>query len=457
MNIKKSLTIKFTAIVAGILIAFSIFIFQFSEIFRKNEFTDRLRNVSRNVVVNYLDKEELTPVILKLMFEKHLNRFPEERLIIADEHYEVIFASEKTQDIEIDLLKRLYKSNTEFIVNNSDTEYIAYIVPHYGANYFVVSSAIDITGQSKLKFLKSLLIILNIACIVLAAVSGWYFSRQALQPIKLMIAKVEAISESSLFLRVITGNGQDEIAQLAIVFNTMLERIEKSFTLQKMFVSNASHEFRTPLTVMKGQIEVLLLQNRNEEEYLKTFNSLQEDIQNLISLINGLTDLANANADFPKISFKEVSIVEVIMDAKEELSKQKSKYKITLDWDEFPADEESMQTKGDYALLKSAFVNLMDNACKFSSDLQCEVKVKFDKLSIKVSFIDKGPGIAKSDLSNIFQPFFRANDTRQVAGYGIGLSLVKKTIEIHKGKISLQSQIGVGSNFEIILPNNYIG
>jgi signal transduction histidine kinase len=116
-----------------------------------------------------------------------------------------------------------------------------------------------------------------------------------------------------------------------------------------------------------------------------------------------------------------------------------------------------MQTKGDYALLKSAFVNLMDNACKFSSDLQCEVKVKFDKLSIKVSFIDKGPGIAKSDLSNIFQPFFRANDTRQVAGYGIGLSLVKKTIEIHKGKISLQSQIGVGSNFEIILPNNYIG
>lgn len=457
MNITSSLTIKFTAIVAGILIAFSVFIYQFSEIFRKNEFTDRLRNVSRNVVVNYLDKEELSPSILKLMFEKHLNRFPEERLIIADEHYEVIFASNKSNDIEIDLLKRLYKSNKEFEVNKSDTEYIAYIVPHYGTNYFVVSSAVDMAGQSKLKFLKSLLIILNIACIVLAAVSGWYFSRQALQPIKSMIAKVEAISESSLFLRVSTGNGKDEIAQLAIVFNTMLERIEKSFSLQKMFVSNASHEFRTPLTVMKGQIEVLMLQNRSEAEYLKTFGSLQEDIQNLISLINGLTDLANADADFPNMAFRDVSIVEVIMDSKEELCAQKNKYKITLDWDEFPTEEEVMQTKGDYALLKSAFSNLMDNACKFSSDLQCEVKVKFDKLYIKVAIIDKGSGISKAELPNIFHPFYRSNNTRQIAGYGIGLSLVKKTIEMHKGKISVQSELAVGTNFEIILPNNYIG
>ena len=91
MNIKTSLTLKFTAIVAGILSAFSLFTFQFSEIFREDEFTGRLKNVSRNVVINYLDKEELSTDLLKLLYEKHLNRFPEERLIIADENYEVLF------------------------------------------------------------------------------------------------------------------------------------------------------------------------------------------------------------------------------------------------------------------------------------------------------------------------------------------------------------------------------
>ena len=100
MNIKTSLTFKFTAIVAGILLAFSLFTYQFSEIFREDEFTHRLKNVSKNVVVNYLDKEELSTDILKLLYEKQLNRFPQERLIIADENYEVIFASQKTKEIE---------------------------------------------------------------------------------------------------------------------------------------------------------------------------------------------------------------------------------------------------------------------------------------------------------------------------------------------------------------------
>ncbi|MBP7511663.1 MAG: HAMP domain-containing histidine kinase, partial [Bacteroidia bacterium] len=440
MNIKTSLTFKFTAIVAGILLAFSLFTYQFSEIFREDEFTHRLKNVSQNVVVNYLDKEELSTDILKLLYEKQLNRFPQERLIIADENYEVIFASQKTKEIEIDLLKELYKTGTEFVLNLGDTEYVAYIIPHQYKNYFIVSSAIDVAGQAKLKYLRSVLLFLNIGCIFIAAISGWYFSKQALQPIKDVVSSVDTITERNLYQRVNIGNGKDEIAKLAIVFNKMLERIEQSFILQKMFVANASHEFRTPLTSMKGQIEVLLLHKRTEEEYKRTFNSLLEDIQSLISLINGLTELAKANADFPNTNLIPISIVDVIMDTKEELIKRNPNYKIQLKWGDFPEEEPLLEMIGDYSLLKSAFSNLLDNACKFSHDETCEIVVTFHKLSIEVNIIDHGMGIHKEELKHVFEAFYRSNESRHVPGYGIGLSLVKKTIDLHHGKINIQSE-----------------
>jgi signal transduction histidine kinase len=453
MNIKTTLTLKFTAIVLGILMAFSLFIYQFSEIFREDEFTIRLKNVSKNVVVNYLDKIELTPEILKLLYVKQLNRFPEERLIIADENYEIIFASEPTKDVEIDLLKQLYKSGSEFMVNSGDTEFVAYIVNHDSKNYFIVSSAIDVAGHVKLKYLRSILILLNIFSIVLAAVSGWYFSNQALKPISDVVNQVDTINESNLYQRVKEGNGKDEIAQLALVFNKMLERIEKSFSLQKMFVANASHEFRTPLTAMKGQIEVLLLQPRKEEEYKKTFDSLLDDIQNLISLINGLTELAKANADFPNTTLTPVSIVDVLMDTKEELLKRKPHYKVHLKWGDFPEEEPFLEIMGDYALLKSVFSNLLDNACKFSHDESCDLVVTFHELNIEISIIDRGIGINPKELKNVFEAFYRSNETRHVPGYGIGLSLVKKILDLHKGTIQVKSEVNKGTHIQVLLPN----
>ncbi len=453
MKIKTALTLKFTAIVAGILILFSIFTYEFSEIFRKNEFTDRLRNVSRNVVINYLDKEELTPSILKLIYEKQLNRFPQERLIIADEHHIVIFASKPAAETELDLLEQLYKTGNEIEITKKDTEYCAYIVHYNTKNYFVVSSAIDVVGQQKLKFLRYLLLVLITVCIFISFVFGFYFSKQSLQPIKNVIAEVDTINESNLHQRVNEGNGTDEIAKLAIVFNKMLERIEKSFELQKMFVANASHEFRTPLTAMKGQIEVLLLQDRTEKEYLAVFDSIQEDIQSLISLLNGLTELASANADFPNVSFTKVSVIEVIMEARESILHRKPNYKISIDWDDFPEEENAIQVSGDYALLHSVFINLMDNACKFSNDKTCVVKVCFKNAQIFISVIDKGEGINQKDLPLVFQAFYRSNDTRKVPGYGIGLSLVKKSIEIHHGSISISSEVGLGTEVSVCLPS----
>ncbi|MBC7384098.1 MAG: HAMP domain-containing histidine kinase [Bacteroidia bacterium] len=454
MNIKSILTIKFTGIVAAILFVFSIFTYQFSDIFRKNEFPDRLKKRSKNVVTYFLDKNELSSDILKLIYDKGLNRFPNERLIIADSNKSIFFSSHKPDKIELDLMGLLFKNKEEYEINKSDTEYVSYVLPHHSGNYFIVSSAVDKVGHDKITFLMYLLMVLFFTSIFAVAASGWIFSQQALKPISEVVSQVAMINEKSLHERVNEGNGKDEIAHLAIVFNKMLERLENSFMVQKSFVANASHEFRTPLTVMKGQIEVLLLHKRNEEEYIKTFQSLLEDIQNQIQLINSLAELARANADFPHTSFKKVSILDTIIDAREELIRQKSKYKIQLEFGDFPEEDELIYTYGDFSLLKSVFINLMDNACKFSIDHKCLAKIIFNKYFIEIYFEDKGVGISKNELQFIFEPFYRSNQTRNVPGYGIGLSLVKKTIDIHRGSIIVHSQEGIGTQIKVQLPNS---
>jgi signal transduction histidine kinase len=141
------------------------------------------------------------------------------------------------------------------------------------------------------------------------------------------------------------------------------------------------------------------------------------------------------------------------MDAKDELLRRKPNYKIKLNWGDFPDEEQRLQTLGDYALLKSALNNLLDNACKFSGNNEASMDVRFYMDSIFIQIIDTGPGISSKDLPHIFEPFFRSNETRQIGGYGIGLSLVKKTIDLHLGQIEFKSKQGEGTEVIVRLPN----
>ena len=453
MNIKTSLTLKFTGIVAAILLVFSIFTYEFSEIFRKHAFTDRIQGVAEKVAKGYLEKNFVTSDVLKIIYQEQLTRFPNERLIIADSIKNIIFSSHHPNDVELNLLNNLLQVKKEISFNDKDVEYVAFLSNIDGKNYYIVNSAVDKAGRQKLSFLQSLLIILNFVGIILAAITGWVFSKNALSPIKAVISQVDKINEANLHKRVNQGNGKDEIALLAINFNKMLERIERSFFLQKMFVANASHEFRTPLTSMKGQIEVTLLKSRSQEEYEQTFKSILEDIENQIELINGLNELAKANANFPNIAFKEISVIEVFIETKEEIKKRNKHFKIQLNLDEFPNNEEQIKIKGDFSLLKSVFINLIENACKFSNDNACNVKLVFGEEYVKVIISDNGPGISKTDLPHIFEPFYRSNETRNVHGYGIGLSLVKKTVEMHQGEVEIESNIGRGTTVSVVLKN----
>jgi signal transduction histidine kinase len=223
--------------------------------------------------------------------------------------------------------------------------------------------------------------------------------------------------------------------------------------MQKNFVSNASHELRTPITAIKAQIEVMLMQERSKEEYINTLKSIDEDIDNFMQLISSLSELARTNEDNIDASPTKVPLIEIIAESRAEILRGKPRYKIDLQIENLPEQEHENYVPGNPALLKSAFKNLIENACKFSPELKCEVSMIFVDQHILVTVIDDGIGISEDELPHIFEPFYRANDTRGIAGHGIGLSLVNKIIELHKGKIWVTSVPSVGTKFQVKLPH----
>lgn len=450
MDFKNIQTLKLTGILGLLLIIFSLIFFMISKSYIDKNFEKTLKINSENIISVLLESNKLN--------DKYINNNIEildiynPNIIVLNEANVTLFEENKVaSEIKTNLINEISNKESWSIIKG-ETLYLAYNYSLQNKNYKIITSSININKELNLQILKIGLLIFVIISMAFAYLISIYSAKHTLLPIKNIIKQVEKFNEKNLNERLEAKKGKDEIALLANKFNQLLDRLENSFKLQKSFVSNASHEFRTPLTVMKGQIEVLLLQPRSNEIYLNTYVSLLDDINNQINLINGLGDLANANAMFPNIINSEIPIIDLLDDCVGELYKNK-KYKVVLTIEELQEDEKTMFLKGNYALLKSAFINVMDNACKFSNTQSCQVNLDCKPDFMTITVVDQGMGINKNDLVNIFESFYRSNNTRHIQGHGIGLSLVKKIVEFYQGKITVTSEIGKGTKMSIFFPN----
>jgi signal transduction histidine kinase len=216
-------------------------------------------------------------------------------------------------------------------------------------------------------------------------------------------------------------------------------------------VSNASHELRTPLSTITAQLEVTLLNRRSVEEYQLVLNSVLEDIKDLNRLSEALLDLTLASRDKSLMKFTDVRVDELLFQSREDLLKRKQDYHINIRFSEFPEDEKKLSVYGKEYLLKSAFMNLMDNACKFSSDKTVEVSCEVGVRTIQIHFSDRGIGMPASYIGKIYTPLVRGDNARRYPGHGLGLALCSKIVELHHGSISFISKEGEGTTITITL------
>jgi len=453
INIRTRLTIQFTYIVTIILILFSIIIYYFSADYREYEFYSRLRQKGINTAGLLIKVKEVDYNLLKIIDKYTINTMNDVKVLIFNYKDLLIYNSSDNDSIKISksLLNKIRLSKT-ISYHEGEKEVVGFIYLDKNDQYIVISSALDSYGLKKLDNLKWIILIGFIISIGLTVYTGRIYAFRALKPMSDVVKQVDKITISSLDMRVNEGNGSDEIAQLAVTFNKMLERLESAFEMQRSFVSNASHELRTPLTSITGQIEVSLMKSRTQEEYEAILESILEDIKNLSALTNGLLDLAKASSDISAIAFHPLRIDEMLWESRDELIERKKAYNISIKFNEPIEDEKVLTVLGNDHLLKTALVNLMDNACKFSSDKSVEILLSIEGKFTVVEFKDSGIGIDIADIDNIFHPFFRAKNAKNIYGNGLGLPLADKIIKLHRGVISIESQLQKGTTITVTIP-----
>lgn len=453
MNIKLALTLRFLALVTLLMASFSFIIYENYVRYRDKDYEERLVERTGNIanlLLSVSDKDSITDLLTS---NNNYRLMTSHRISIFDEQFQLVSTEDRAANITDSSMLSSLKKGMDISYAVGDTHYVGLQLTYKDEPYLVVASAVDIIGRRNSEFLGQLIFIAFIVGLVATSIMGWFFSSQALQPIKHVIGEVDKITANNLSTRLQIPKSEDEIAQLNSTFNKMLDRLEASFVMQRNFVSNASHEFRTPITAIKAQIEVMLMQERSKEEYITTLNSIHEDIDRFMQLMQSLSELAKANIEGSENNSSRVPIIEVIAEARAELMRSKPRYRINLNIENLPEYELENYVPGNEALLKSAVKNVIENACKFSQDQRCDVSVWFDATKTYIKVVDEGIGISPDELPHIFEPFYRANDTRGISGHGIGLSLVKKIIDLHGGTIEVTSIQSKGSQFILSLPH----
>jgi signal transduction histidine kinase len=453
MQIRTRLTLQFLLLGGIIMIIASIAIYLSSYNFRRDDFNRRLMDkaISTTNLLFNTDKANADKI---LRIETESSVFLQnEKLIILNFKNDTVYSSDKNNDIKIknNFVERVRQG---YIVTYRQSPYNVLITLYFTEydRFVIIAAAIDFDGLRHLEKLKLILIIVCLISLILFSVAGWFYSGRALKPISDVVKKVEEISITSLNLRVLEGNGTDEIGKLAKTFNRMLERLETSFAMQKNFIANASHELRTPLTSINGQLEVLMMKDRTTTEYKTALTSVLDDIKSMIELANRLLLMARTTAEGPVPLNNKIRIDEVLWQVQEEMLRFNSNYHIKILMDNSVTEAEQMIVVGDENLLKVVVSNLIDNACKYSPDNSVCIILSFAGRTIELKFEDKGIGISAQDLGKVLEPFYRGTNTISFSGTGIGLALVNQIIKNHNGTLNISSEVGKGTIVTVCLP-----
>jgi len=287
--------------------------------------------------------------------------------------------------------------------------------------------------------------------VALASLGGWLLARGSLQPVANITQAARQISAQGLAQRIPVRGVRDELDELALTFNEMLGRLQRSFEQARNFSIDAAHELRTPLTAMRGETEVALLKNSSGEEMRRVLRSNLEEINRITAIVNDLLTVAQGEAGTLELRHEVVSLSDLAGNLVETVQVLAEDKGVKLD----ARIEPGVSVKGDSLRLSQLLLNLLDNAIKHSSPGQTVlVKLEKDGPSPLLRVEDSGAGIAESDIPRIFDRFFRTDRSRsrQVPGSGLGLSISKWIVDAHGGSINVDSRLGAGSVFTVRLP-----
>ncbi|WP_299824426.1 ATP-binding protein [uncultured Pontibacter sp.] len=452
MTFRTKLTLSFTLLFAAIFGIIGIVIYFFSERYTKREFHERLHDRAHIAAQLYLDEDELSPKMMQRVREQYTKSLPVEQVHIYDSNRQPAF---KLSEVNLkDLANNFDQLDKEGFIEFTtiQRQWVGWKFDDNQGQFYVLVSAEDLYGQSKLANLRQILFISFLGSLVLVIMVGYVFTGHVVHPINHIVQEVNKIRASNLHLRLKEQTAKDEIGNLIHTFNQMLSRLEMSFDMQKNFISNASHELHNPLTAISGEIEVALLKKRDPEEYIVSLENMQRETERLEKLTSDLLGLAQTGFDGDTMLQEELRIDELLMEILSEICNPYPEQSINWDMQHMPSEAGALVINGNKSLIKIAVSNILENAVKFSNGNGVNVDLEADKKGVKIVVKDKGIGIPEQEQPHIFQTFYRATNARGHKGTGIGLPLTEKIMKMHGGNIEITSLEGTGTQVTLYFP-----
>ena len=288
--------------------------------------------------------------------------------------------------------------------------------------------------------------------VILASLLGYWLSGRALAPVDRIIQSAERIGVQSLSQRLEVPRATDELHRLTVTLNDMLDRIETSVKRIRQFTANASHDLRTPLTLIRTHAELALRRTRSGADYRDSLQRILKASEDTTQLIESLLTLARADAGGAHLQFKKIALNPVLEKAALQASILANSKGLSFS---SKLDEQALFFNADAAVIENLFLAVLDNAIKYTAPGGLvRLRSLADSGEVMIEIEDSGVGIAPEDLPRIFDRFYRADQarSREVPGAGLGLSIARWIAETHKGRIAVESHPGSGSKFRITLP-----
>jgi signal transduction histidine kinase len=455
MPVKIRITLFFTLIVFAILTMVCLSTYYFVHNNREINFKTRLTNravttarlLNQRDVFNRAMIQKIDASTTVAMLDKTIQAYD----YSGDKVYSYSDKTADTINVQPEILAEAKeKDYVYFSVNSKDA--VAYHSKVGDRPLIIIAAAYDPEGRKNLEQLRFILWICFFGGILITIIGGYFFSESLLRPVRKIADEVNAITAQNLKKRIRSRDRNDEWDYLAKTINVLLNRLEESFDTQGRFIANASHELSTPLTSIFSQLEVSLQNDRDAAAYRHVMQSVLEDVNQLNKLTQTLLQFAKASGTSGGLEISLVRVDEIFLRMPQEMKKLNVDYHVKIAFTDLPKEEDKLLVFGNEGLLFSAIKNIVLNGCKYSDNHTASLELSVAADEIHLAVTDSGKGIAASALPHIYQPFYRAEESRLQEGFGLGLPLAARIIQLHKGTIQVASTEGEGTRFTIVLP-----
>ena len=478
-SLRSKLTLWYVLILGVLLISFSSFLYFTLSKSLYRDVDNKLRSLAELVA-----SESISPLSkfgfesIDQALEASLNLKPIGKFIqVLDESGRIGRKSENLKNVQLPISLNALKNASKGLVTyethrsfeNAPLRIITFPVienKHIAKIIQIASSLEDV--EEALNTLLILLVITVPLALMVASLGGQFLANKALKPVDQITQTARMITSQNLNQRIKPPKVKDEISRLIETFNEMISRLDQSFRQIKQFSTDASHELKTPLTILKGEAEVTLRRKRDPQEYEQILRSNLEEVNRMSQIVDDLLLLSKADIGEIRLNKDRIHLVEILNEVVAQVNILAQAKNLRI---ETSNHDENIQIFGDGLRIRELFLNLIENGIKYTEEggaLHVTVSKDTSPHAVspssraeekhpefaKIIFSDTGIGIAKEDQERIFDRFFRVDKARSRAqgGSGLGLSICRWIVEAHGGEINVESEIGKGSSFIVRLP-----